>query len=209
MKELPITFTAPMVLAILDGRKFQTRRVMNPQPKFERDGFVWYPKEPKNLLSKQKGVLYANEGSLRKNVPLDFPRWGLAGDRLWVKETFSTEWDGVRSYFCYKARGGLDHDTGVKHRWKSPRFMPRIASRIHLDITKVRVQRLQDISEEDAKAEGVEKDYKNFEPDGSPDQPMPSYRAAFCKIWKSIHGAGSWYINPWVWVIEFKKVGGI
>jgi hypothetical protein len=148
MKERPILFSAPMVRAILDGRKTQTRRVI-------------------------KEKLMRGEGAHVNNC-----QYGKPGDRLWVRETFC--YHDYLARYLYKADGV----TGVK--WKPSIFMPRIASRIMLEITGIRVERLQDISEEDAIAEG-----------------WPKSSDWYRSLWESINGQGSWVLNPWVWVIEF------
>ena len=165
MKERPIIFSTPMVKAILDGRKTQTRRVIKDQPPLSmRDMF-----KPKNL-----------------KCP-----YGQVGDRLWVRETFKPY--NCMGGFAYKADGDLS--TGFP--WKPSIHMPRGASRITLEITESRAERLQDISEEDAKAEGV-KCCPNA---------VSDYKHHFMILWDSINGKKyPWDSNPWVWVISFKVV---
>lgn len=177
MKERPILFSAPMVRAILEGRKTQTRRVIKPQPESHLD--------PDSV----KGAW--ESGFIDVKCP-----YGQPGDRLWVRETFAWLPDGLNAdqnhgRYHYRADG----DLAVK--WQPSIHMPRIASRITLRIKDVRVERLQDISDADALAEGV-------------DQTNTSIRGyaaeRFKRLWSSINGADSWHSNPWVWVIEFKKV---
>ena len=199
MKERPILFSGPMVRAIIEGRKTQTRRVVKPQPGDHPsdDGY---------------GVTY--------RCP-----YGAPGDRLWVRETFG--WysgilqgsyaytppekptypphkviDGVRHAICYRADYPKHRWNKNDSGWKPSIHMPRTASRITLPIVSVRVERLQSISEEDAKAEGAAMDY-----DGpySFSQAF-NYRGGYRTLWESINGPGSWDANPWVWVIEFKRV---
>ena len=162
MKERPIIFSSPMVRAILDGRKTQTRRDI-------------------------KEKLMCGEDAHVNNC-----QYGKPGDRLWVRETFCYHDDLAR--YLYKADGV----TGVK--WKPSIFMPRIASRIMLEITGIRVERLQDISEEDAIAEGVDGENEAAKIGAEwYEKPKRAYR----RLWKSINGTGSWDLNPFVWVIEF------
>nr|WP_319802623.1 hypothetical protein [Marinobacter sp. EN3] len=141
--------------------------------------------------------------------------YGRPGDRLWVRETFQgplVSYDRAQEFYedrlkfespeyCeYRADGGpdpvfVDADDEERHGWKPSIHMPRWASRINLEITGVRVERLQDISEQDAKAEGVE-----------PAQCCDAHYHGFSKLWQSINGPDSWDANPWVWVVEFKRV---
>lgn len=162
MNEHPIIFSGPMVKAIIEGRKTQTRRVCG---------------EPKWI------------GGLKHGSLSIWPcPYGQPGDRLWVKESYLP--GGNISY-----RADSPGDGTVKMSWKSGRFMPRWASRITLEITEVRVQRLQEITNRDAVAEGVE--YDLSKPDGAP-------LSRFNKLWDSINGKKHpWKSNPWVWVISF------
>ena len=128
--------------------------------------------------------------------------FGPVGRKLWVKETFCTagapgDFDAIQ----YRA----DEDC-ITTTWKPSIFMPRWASRITLEVTGVRVERLQEINEKDAKAEGVtqcEGGYWNYIA-GEPYNGM-SARTSYSTLWESINGNGSWELNPWVWVIEFRK----
>ena len=219
MKERPIIFSGAMVKAILDGRKTQTRRVVKPQPQkpivSESDGFpeTWY----------EHGVLIEEPSNVWK-CP-----YGMIGDKLWVRETF---WHQRASFdeVCgikYKDedeftvyRADYDGGPGDNFSWKPSIFMPKILSRITLEITDVRVQRLQEISEQDAIAEGVEK-LGEF-PDITPwrnyglkaGQPhclnFSIARRSFQTLWDSINakrGYG-WDSNPWVWAIMFRQLEG-
>lgn len=182
MKERPILFSASMVNAILDGRKTQTRRIMKPQP----------TTNPFWGCAGSKGF-----GFFDDLKPIKGP-YGKPGDRLWVRETFGIvdSLEGARS-FVYRAEGWKD-PSGL-FKWRPSIHMPRLASRIQLEITSVRVERLKAISEVDAVAEGA--------PCGSCCAPQEgSHKAGFAQLWESINGSGSWNANPWVWVIEFKRV---
>jgi hypothetical protein len=174
MKERPILFKSDMVRALLDGRKTQTRRIC---------------KEP------------VVDGGTATGC-----KFGTVGDHLWIKETFCRpEYASGPIYRAdipgpeSNARIYEDEDCTCEVKWKPSIFMPRCASRITLEITGVRVERLQDISEDDAIAEGVNGDEcQDF------DQPLPSM--CYQALWESINGSGSWQANPYVWVITFKKV---
>ncbi len=181
VKERPILFSGEMVRAILDGRKTQTRRVVKPQPS---EMNVWH------------GAIYEGEIDLKKTPCMESRScpYGVPGDRLWVQE----EWCDKCANSCYAADGkkwGCE-----KGRVISPKLMSHRESRSTLEIIAVRVERLQDISEEDAKAEGAICAYKHNEPQ--------SYRDAFHSLWDLLYtkrGCG-WDANPWVWVIEFRRI---
>lgn len=202
MKERPVIFNGEMVRAILDGRKTQTRRVI---ANVGADNCI-----PLQKQTKTKDGIYTHV--------MDAPMYGLCpfgqvGDRLWVRETWQgplVDEERFEDYranadkfqtpeFCeYAADGGArpefcDLDDNVRQGWRPSIHMPRWASRITLEITAVRVERLQGISEADAIAEGGT---KHFNIDW------------FGPLWASIYGVDSWSANPWVWVIEFKRVGG-
>ena len=216
-KERPILFSAPMVRALLDGSKTQTRRVVKP------------------AKCKAMGVPLAcceiageiNQGDYTNS------QYGQPGDRLWVRETYYAwgrwetrfsakkgrdEWHFVdltmeaRKSYLYAANGqqpqpmgGKRHKGGITPTWwKRPAiFIPHAASRITLEVTGVRVERLQDISEADALAEGV-----NVHPDhhSKPRTSIYSPVQAYRDLWESINDTESWEANPWVWVVEFKVV---
>ncbi|CAH1747875.1 Phage-related protein [Thauera humireducens] len=203
MKERPILFSAPMVRALRAGTKTQTRRVVKdrhidaaPPACF----FQW----------------------LRERCP-----YGQTGDRLWVRETWQHSnfplgpYDESCTVF-YRADymddphgpDGEKSPEGRYRNWEPSIHMFRSASRILLEVTAVRVERLQDISAADAVAEGIARDgdgYERFhvDPDAPVGQsftrnPVLAYRG----LWESINGVGAWDKNPWVWVIEFKRVEG-
>ncbi|MEY0948827.1 hypothetical protein AB7179_01365 [Providencia manganoxydans] len=201
MKERGIIFNSEMVRAILDGRKTQTRRIMKPQPKTnENGGFSW----PSNICQSMiniKEMMQDNEGVWAGIAGIACPHGGV-GDRLWVRETFKA---GLctESTIAYKAThkpSDLEEGWHEEIKWTPSIHMPRWASRITLEITDVRVERLQEASDDDFKAEGypLERELTG----GSTD--------AFCwfrNLWDSISKPEcNFESNPWVWVIEFKRV---
>ena len=215
MKERPILFSGEMARAILDGRKSQTRRVVNPQPTFEDDGMPHLHRNGEVCLSKFTGWPQAvkSSGRFRSSIMPIFP-YGVAGDRLWVRETWAAPAGGV----MYRADGEFDADMralGYTCKWKPAIFMPRELSRITLEVLKVEVQRVQDITEQDTLAEGVCRK-PGAGPHGypSPDayrMDLPA-RAVYQDLWDSINakrgdpkGCYAWDKNPWVWVLEFRR----
>jgi hypothetical protein len=191
-KERPIIFSAPMVRAILDGRKSQTRRVVKPQPVAGVIAFDAGPLAGQRSPRTATGEVFAAE-----RCP-----YGAPGDRLWAREAHCAFDVGrVHCRADYASDPVAEKAHGV--RWSSPIHMPRWASRITLEVIGVRVERLQSISEADAMAEGV-----NVHPDHH-DKPRTSIYSpvqAYRDLWESINGAGSWGANPWVWVVEFRQV---
>ncbi|WIJ63892.1 morphogenetic protein [Serratia nevei] len=211
MKERPVIFNGEMVRAILDGRKTQTRRVVSDRHLHLID----VASQVGECYPLESGIDHANSQSYyREHCP-----FGQVGDRLWVRETWQgplvdeEHLDDYRANadkfqapeFCeYAADGGTrpefcDLDDNTRQGWRPSIHMPRWASRITLEITAVRVERLNDISEEDAKAEGVKAGV-------SPGHEHMMHQVAFSELWQSIYGAENWRANPWVWVIEFKCV---
>jgi hypothetical protein len=190
LKERPILFSGPMVRAILEGRKTQTRRIFK-LPK----GTAWY----EELQGEAEG--WFTDGVGWWHVEECRSPYGKPGDRLWVRETFATAHDNPCIDDAGTVYRATDPDWGLMEgfRWKPSIFMPRALSRITLEITGVRVERLQDISLKDAISEGVE--WNN-----SPTrQGNTNPKSAFKCLWESINGEGAWHSNPWVWVIEFKR----
>lgn len=193
MKELPILFSTPMVQAILAGTKTQTRRVvdkeMPPDWQFER--------------MDERGAHFFWNPISRCFIP---NRFGKPGDILWVRESWAIieKKDVVTSgWLKFKA----DFEGPVDWKWKPSIHMPKDISRIWLKKESIRIERLNDISEEDAKAEGIEQPradsfWKNYlSKDGATFyNPVDSYQS----LWNSINGPDSWNTNPWVWVITFK-----
>jgi len=236
MKEKQILFNGDMVRAILSGQKTQARWVVKPQPQteagmnctrvlfFDRTGAVVLDEALEAPLPHVRNVLCP---------------YGQLGDRRWLRETFyafgswqnrfnskkgRNKWHFVDltrelGYSYHYAADGPPEGYAKHHEgrtdplptwWKRPAiFMPRRASRITLDVESVRLERLQEITEEDARAEGVGNggclNCGNSEPCGCVD-PLPSARDTFVRLWESINGAGSWAANPGVWVGGFRRV---
>ena len=201
MKERPILFSAPMVRAILAGQKKQTRRIFKA-----KNGGVW---PNKNDLPGMRQIF--------RNCP-----YGQPGDRLWVKETtlkvedhgyvgpVYAESDEGRACLSGGLAPSEDDCTEVEPweiKLRPSIFMPRSMARILLDVIRVGMERLNDISEADAIAEGVKSVGGGRYWIGAEGMiPRGSVEAAYRDLWESINGAGSWDKNPWVWVIEFKPV---
>ncbi|MDP3219200.1 MAG: hypothetical protein Q8S73_34195 [Deltaproteobacteria bacterium] len=197
MKERPILFSAPMVRALLNGTKSQTRRVVKQTLERLGDG-DWYAFDHKgiNYRVNARHTTVAAWAHL-----LQFCPYGQPGDRLWVRETWTQEWMRPRqgAEVFYRADGEVAPEF---EPWIPSIHMFRWASRILLEIVSVRVERLQDISEADALAEGV-----TVTP-CKPSQAERMGRHAFRSLWEDINGntPAEWAANPWVWVVEFKQV---
>lgn len=205
MKARPILFTGSMIRRVQSGAKTQTRRTVKGNPDCT--------KQP--LSTHECGSVF--HFWFHGEIACPF---GQAGDLLWVKETFcSIAHAGYEPVYFYRADGD-EKPHYVKH-WKPSIFCSRKASRITLEIMKIRVQRLQQISEEDAIAEGAKRnDAPGEEWDGTyltqrfidgiegsqNDEPHGSAREWYRSIWETINGRGSWDKNPWVWVIEFNPL---
>lgn len=228
----PILFSAPMVRAILDDKKTQTRRLVKDQAEYE---LVLFLRVQDGYPDGRPRFVFESDGG--EPVGIVCP-YGQSGDRLWVRETWahvfgheeSESWEQPTKYFVvdgwhkniaatnagpvfYEA-DGYDEPSWP---WRPSIHMPRWASRLTLEVTGVRVERLQDISDDDARAEGVERNdliisgfdegirYRDYA--GNDDMaewfsdPVRSYRT----LWESIHGPVSWDANPWVWVVEFQR----
>jgi hypothetical protein len=182
MKYIPILFSTPMVKAIIEVRKTMTRRKIK-------------------LYKADEHPLRQTSKWMKENKTCPY---GKVGDILWVRETFC-DMDCSINGFAYKA----DFKNDCSWKWKPSLFMPKAACRIFLEITDIRVERLQDISKEDAISEGIEKfdgennwkgyfkgDYAYFK------NPILS----FTSLWRSINGFDSWDANPFVWVISFISI---
>lgn len=194
-----------MVRSALNDTKTQTRRIVKPCP---LDGFLpsvglYHPTK----IDKRTGEIYPGKGIFgASDGDQDFPcRYGQPGDLLWVKETHTIAAGDV----LYRATDEDDPLITEKTKWKPSIFMPRKYSRLTLEITRIRVERVQEISEADAIAEGIEistlaklnglalrKQGRN----------VSDAVVQYGVLWESINGPGSWAANPWVWVIEFKRV---
>jgi hypothetical protein len=210
MAEHPILFTGPMVRAILAGEKNQTRRLWQ-MPK----GLVWYHSGA--CRGEETGDLCDPTGPGWCTVDEVVCRYGRPGDQLWVRETgwerpFRTAKmlrEGADTWgpYYYDADGITPADAEQFKAWGFKRnasiHMPKWACRIRLEITSVRVERLQDISYADAYDEGVVEWASAVMRDGNKFSSAP---AAYKALWESINGPGSWALNPWVWVISFKRL---
>lgn len=193
MKERPILFNTEMVQAILSGRKTQTRRPVKPQSAILTDE-----------MARACGI----RPPAKQNSPVIPCPYGTVGDRLWIKETWNHPDDPApyragdpvfyRADYADDPHGydGERSPEGKYRRWRPSIHMPRTASRITLEITDIRIERLQNISAEDAIAEGIQHTGTFV------DDPIRSFQ----NLIESIHGAGYWQTNPWVWVVEFKKL---
>ncbi|HAF4754054.1 TPA: morphogenetic protein [Salmonella enterica] len=207
MKERGMIFNGEMVRAILDGRKTQTRRIVS-----ERHlNLIDLGSQIGECYPLECGIDHANSQSYyREHCP-----FGKPGDRIWVRETYQGplfDYEHMESYledsskfekpdFCvYRADGKpapefYDADDNLHCGWRPSIHMPRWASRLLLEIASVRVERLRSMSQDDARAEGVI----------AASGPMEA-GLAFRELWESIYGEESWKANPWVWVIEFKRI---
>jgi hypothetical protein len=222
MKERPIIFNADMVRAVLDGRKTQTRRIMKnqPVPHETREGDFYF------RCNKTRSMIYVSDFT-PGNGPLPDAHeyfsmccpFGAVGDRLWVREAFRVmgrATDVARLMYKASERNSFTESTRTvpidqcnkqsSYNWTPSIHMPRWASRITLEITGVRVERLNSISEADAKAEGLKASKPWSGLDGCIGSGGTPAAERFESLWQSIYGEESWQANPWVWVIEFKRV---
>jgi hypothetical protein len=229
MKERPILFSGGMVRAILDGSKTQTRRVVKHSGDMEFD--------PQDPHYGPYWLAYVAGDAMGEDAKVRCP-YGTPCDRLWVRETWQAihvsidpetghgddvhyaakipTSDEVGWWGIAYAATDLQADYCVEDRgfpWRPSIYMPRWASRILLEITDVRVQRLQEISDEDARAEGIKELALQADEPGAwwtaaPDRRFHSRtpRGAFLRLWRKIHGDGSWDANPWVWAITFRRL---
>lgn len=181
MNAKPILFSSSMVRALLAGTKTQTRRVIKRHPLIDGGFTDTYIKMPANYVASDC-------------------KYGVPGDFLWVRETWSSD-DGKTAW--YRADGET-YNAGSP--WKPSIHMPRWASRLTLCIADVRVERLQEISEEDAQAEGVESPAYPLADGGRMAYDDGQWADGFAALWESIHGTNSWQENPWVWVIKFTVI---
>jgi len=207
MRERGIIFNAEMVRAVLEGRKTQTRRIMKVQPvspelelsriiestrRTEDGKFFW--REPGSFVNNRRSVLFS--------CP-----FGEVGDRLWVRETWAEAGGSAPELQLYRANYPTHVPSKYENvppaesiRWRPSIHMPRWASRIKLEITGVRVERLTALSDDDARNEGC--------PAQLPHNPEDEHQARtwFRGLWSEMYGEESWQANPWVWVIEFRKL---
>lgn len=200
VKALPILFSGRMIRALMEGRKTQTRRVVKPQPEPIGHGWHWTGHKPNSP--------YGACGSFGGKDPekslyfwmVSSNPYGLEGDLLWVRETFAdVRGMGFDLPFYYAADGTTADGEATRKaygiRWRPSIHMPRVASRLTLRIKDVRVERLNDISSEDAEAEGVICDWSS-----------KGFTDHYRELWNRINGAGAWSLNPCVWVISFEVI---
>lgn len=206
MMERPILFSAPMVRALVAGTKAQTRRPVKGAPD------DWAPMQPQAFWptvidrhgDEQPGPEAYGAGNEDGDWWITCP-YGQPGDRLWVREAWAR--DAEDGAYFYRADVGTGNeaddwqrniDDGASgYRWRPSIHMPRAASRITLEVTGVRVERLHAISRGDAMAEGCP--FANM-------AAGPTPRDWYCGLWEQINGPGSWDANPWVWVVEFRRI---
>ncbi|HEU4641259.1 MAG TPA: hypothetical protein VFS44_02310 [Gemmatimonadaceae bacterium] len=245
VRERPVLMTGPMVRAILDGRKSQTRRPLKPQPDGGLD-FTPGPVTHFQRLGIEVRTGRSSWGAVSGDRPINAFRvgrdsikddiecpYGAPLDRLWVRETWqdwcplwSGAWCGCGSKEMVAethrpAYRATPDERGEPKRWRPAIHMPRWASRITLEITDIRVERVQDISEDDARAEGARRfdDIPDSHPYGqggrwsmgrpaSSDECLGSARFAFANLWNALNAARGlgWDENPWCWVISFRRV---
>jgi hypothetical protein len=232
IKERPILFSGPMVRALLDGSKTQTRRIVKPTGAhhiFQFRGtddtrgadeptgeWAWgssesvvskhircpYGKPGDRLWVRESGVISKLRGTLEKPGLFrhDVPTTPTIGD-YWVEETRAP---GASYNVAGCPRSSALLSYGAK---ACPSIhMPRWASRITLEVTGVRVERLNDISEDDAKAEGCAPAWIDVDGVNVNANSKPTYVQGFARLWRDLNGDASWEANPWVWVVEFKRV---
>ncbi|EPJ8630660.1 hypothetical protein WJB38_005075 [Klebsiella pneumoniae] len=212
MTERGMIFNAEMVRALLDGRKTQTRRPI----KWKQTRFT-------EIGEREDGSKWPWSEDAEHTCDFWHPcPFGAVGDRIWVREAFrvhSRATDVATLVYKASERNSWTEQThrvpvavcnkpATPEKWTPSLHMPRWASRILLEITDVRVERLNAINEHDAQAEGVAKlregFWKHYQPVWT--QHQLSARGSFVTLWKSIYGDESWNSNPWVWVIKFKRI---
>ncbi|EPB6880845.1 hypothetical protein ACRRLQ_001695 [Klebsiella variicola] len=229
IREKGLIFNSEMVRAILDGRKTQTRRIMKlqPKPSKSRPGDFWFSSK------KLESMVHVSDLAPGNSPIADYHLFiqehccpfGAVGNRIWVREAFrvhSRATDVATLVYKASERNSWTEQThrvpvavcnkpATPEKWTPSLHMPRWASRILLEITDVRVERLNAISEEDARAEGIIDggclNCGEPEPCGCAN-PEPDATDAFAYLWQSIYGQENWNANPWVWVISFERVEG-
>lgn len=230
IKQRPILFSTEMMKSILEGRKNMTRRVIK-RPKEVPETHIIDP----NRLINGYMPWWCHPDYLRVGYSQECP-YGKIQDVLWVRETFvrGCVWDGegpepsyydmigeerpehLKERYWYRADGDCPTEWHNEKKdepgnipWKPSIFMPREACRLFLSITDIRVERLQDITEEDAEREGIElvehNCYKNYD-ERDPYQFIEDPIGSFRSLWESINGLGSWEKNEWVWVVSFERI---
>jgi hypothetical protein len=217
MADRPIPFKGPMVRAIIEGRKTQTRRVLDPQPdSHARVNHIEHV-EGTRSFDLHSGARLAN-GKFQGSDRMQMVAAPYApGDRLWVREAWRAPiavdhlpprdiW--ATTPVCYEADGSKQPRHSIEWgRYRHSMFMTRWASRLTLIAESVRIERLQEISEEDAVTEGAGRKAGGYTwPGAHHNAPPVTARTAFSMLWESINGAGSWDANPWVAAITFRSI---
>lgn len=214
MTERGMIFNAEMVRAIFDGSKTQTRRIMKVQPDSPNFGLLRITESTKSTDIGKYHWAESNATGTHSRSALFSSPFGQPGDRIWVREAFRVmgcATDVARLMYYASERNSFTEATRTvpvasctkqpSQQWTPSIHMPRWASRITLEITDVRVERLNSITEDDARSEGI------APAAGGVDKGW-EHRINFRELWFSIYGADSWQANPWVWVIEFRRVEG-
>jgi hypothetical protein len=202
----PILFSGPMVRAIIDGTKTQTRRIVKMCRQFKE-----YDATPDGaydvlLATDRRSAAFLVAGDHGFTDWVDCP-YGKPGDRLWVRETWAPSDSGT----LYAADFTTADKSHICWKWRPSIFMRPAASRITLDVTDVRVERLQDISDDDARAEGVDdgpgRGACGYPGTGAARMAL-GYRGVYAELWDVINRKRApWASNPWVWVVSFAPVG--
>ncbi len=211
MNNHSVIFTDDSVRSIFTGTKTQTRRLVSPQPNAEHDG------EPYWNIGGWRAWEYRNAPLLKKGGKTLPCPYGQSQETVWVRETFcfyrKHGQKKEEEEIWYRADFHQRYDAWERdvepgqilrcERWQSPIVMPKVASRLSIKIESIRVEKLQDITEEDAKAEGVIPYSRN----GASNDPgyHQTYRSAYLKLWNELHPKHHWLLNPWVWVLTFSK----
>lgn len=206
MKERPILFSGPMVRAILEGRKTQTRRIVKKQPRVDPETGDWL-----STYSDGSEQRLPIAWWMELKLGFDCP-YGQPGDRLWVRETWRPKSHQFPTGWPWEYKATCTQDlTPSDGPWRPSIHMPRAASRLLLEITDMRIERLDEINFTESIVEGIEyvlndaghpifKNYLTEEFD------IRNPSRSFMSLWASIHGPESWDANPWVWVISFRKL---
>ncbi|SDS24442.1 hypothetical protein SAMN05216198_1523 [Halopseudomonas litoralis] len=201
MTERPILFNGEMVSAILDGRKTVARRVMKPQPEVTPidypgpAGHRWPANKVQSMVHVEQEL--QNQRGGWEGLAGSCCPYGQVGDHLWVRETWAETRVAQASGEKWVVYREADNRTDYGGPWKPSIHMPRWASRIQLEITGVRVERLQEITIGQICKEGLARSMYEF-------IPVTTAFDAFAELWNST--GGDWDANPWVWVIEFKRI---
>lgn len=220
----PIIFNTEMVEAILEGRKTQTRRLKGLDDINKKSGdWIWKNKVKKNICRFWNGKIEDDPNPLKvffiltniisnKTIELKCP-YGKPGDLLWVRERFETDTDGDVKFYAGNIEVKHNRAYGRLTKWKPSIHMPKVAARIWLEIINIRIEKLNDISRDDAKSEGIKivnqtefgPLYSNYLQDPI-HYVYASPKNSFKSLWLKINGVDSLDADPWVWVVEFKRI---